>query len=152
MALQHSEKLLALDRFQKWSPATGQARPFERIDYNLKKIVDEIFIPGLSMGSYEILYNFTNLFLNISSALRRAGQNPFTSYHRRSIDPHEEDKYHRGPEQFLLNTLRDLWNSLLENDKECAAKVYQLWKRINDDGLERLSLYTAKKLLESDHD
>jgi len=127
---------------------------FERFGDYYVKLVDDLFSNYLDQWGYEILLYFTNTFMEVVFTIKRTlDKNRFGPFHplrRRGIDPNNDDQYHKGPEQFLFNSLRDLWNKLLDLDKSAACKVFQNWKGLREEGLQRLTLYAASKLLEAD--
>jgi hypothetical protein len=117
--------------------------------YHLRNCIKNIFLPNIEKIGFSLLIRLTNEFLDLRQALNRGGKEQYTYIRRKAIEEHEQDKHRDDVEDFFINSLRDLWETLLAKEPDQALKIYQFWREIGDVFFKRLSLHAARKISES---
>ena len=117
--------------------------------YHLRECIKNIFLPNIEKIGYPLLISLTSQFFDLRTALKRAGKGGYTYVQRKAIEDHKQDKHRDDVVDFFINSLRDLWEALLAKEPDKALKMYQFWREIDDVFFKRLSLHTARKILES---
>ncbi len=116
-------------------------------DQLFKRYFRKYFVPNLSQVGYSLLIELTTEFRNLLMAKERIEPITFTNYRRPHIQK-GKDYYSHTVIDLFLDTLLEIWESLLENRTDQAILVYQNWKQIDNPYYNRITLYALTKLLE----
>ena len=114
---------------------------------NIKKI----FLPEIKTIGSPLLSAFTNEFLYIRISLKRLGQDKYSYLRRKAIEQHDQDIYRHDMYNFFIDTIRDLWEALLEEEPAQAIKIYHYWSELDDEIFNRMALHAARLILENSH-
>jgi len=116
--------------------------------YRANEIVNKIFIPKITSTGYTLLISLTSELLHIRSSLKRMGKGRYSYIERRAIEQYDKKIVKASMDGFLLDAIRNVWESLLDVTPNQAIKVCQLWSEINDELIKRLTLHAMRMILE----
>lgn len=120
--------------------------------YNFEEFIRTIFIPKIETMGFPLLKALTRKLWGIRSALKRVGAEKRTYIFRATIEPNERNlSYHDKPEHILIDSLRELWEKLLETNPEKAYEIYTIWNDVDDTIFKRLSIHALRKILEREY-
>jgi len=119
--------------------------------HDIEGFIRTIFIPNIKNTGFPLLNELTRKFLEIRNAIKRVGAEKRTYFFRSTIEPNENNLYsHHELESIFIDSLRDIWEKLLEANLEKAKEIYGVWKDIDDTIFKRLSIHALRKILEQE--
>jgi hypothetical protein len=125
----------------------------ELAQHTARELFTSVFIPRIRTSGLKLAYVLTGRLLELRAlASRGQRQRMSTEYVRSAIEPHAQDSHRDDPVNFVLDLLRDCWDSLLMENRAQAEDVYRAWRPLDDGLIERLRLYALTRMVELGND